>query len=112
MGDVLTTRIRPKGLDGGGELSANYGDKVLIVRKQLAAVMHKVNPSEMCAIIHKQDIISISILRYKRGRTPYIRVNKIKRGRRLRQTRGIRELYLLSELTTTIDNIDPRRDSS
>ena len=54
--------------------------------------MHKVNPCKTLAIIHKQNIISISTLRYKRSMTLYIRVNKIKRRRRARQTQGIKEL--------------------
>ena len=92
LGSVLATRIRPKGLDGGGELSANHGDKGAIEEKQLTVVMHKINPCETSAIIDKQNIISITTFENKRGRTPYIRVNKIKRGRISRQTRGIGEL--------------------
>ena len=59
----------------------NHGDKRTIVRKQLAMVMYKVDLCKTCTIIHKQNIVSIATLRYKRGRTPYIRLNKIKRGR-------------------------------
>ena len=90
LGEILTTRIRPKCLDGGGELSVNHGSRRAIMRQKLVAVMHKINPSKMRAVIHKNNIISISTLRDKRGRTPYIRVNKIKRHRGTRQTRRIR----------------------
>ena len=92
LGEILTTRIRPEGLDIGGELSVDHGSKGTIVRQKLAAVMHKINPSKTSAVIHKNNIISIATLRNKMCKTPYIRVNKFKRRRGARYTGQIRML--------------------
>ena len=89
---VLTTRVRPKGLDSGRELDVNHDSEETIKMKQLAPMMHKVNPRKMSAIINKQNIISISSFRNERGRAPYIRVNQCKRLRRPRWVRRIGQL--------------------
>ena len=65
MGNVFATKIRPKGLDGGGELSTNHGSKVAVMGQKLTAMMHEIEPSETSAIIHKNNIISISPLDIK-----------------------------------------------
>ena len=62
LGEVLTTRIRPEGLDRGGELGVDHGSKGAIMRQELATMMHKINPSETSAVIHKYNIISITTL--------------------------------------------------
>ena len=42
LGKVFFTIIRPKGLDRGGELGTNHGNKRAIVRQELTAMMHKI----------------------------------------------------------------------
>ena len=67
----------------------DHGNKRLVNAENLTVIMHKINPCIPRIIIHKQNIITIVALRNKRGRTPYIRVNNLKRNTRSKLTRRI-----------------------
>ena len=51
---VFTTRVRPKGLDRGGELSADHGSEKTVNMNQLTPMMHKIYTRETSTVINKQ----------------------------------------------------------
>ena len=61
-------------------MCVNHGNKRLINVEKLTVMMHKINPCILRIIIHKQNIITVAALRNKGSRTPYIRVNDLKRN--------------------------------
>jgi hypothetical protein len=90
LGDILTSRISPKDTYRRGKLSMDHGSKTLIYRENLAARSHKINPSVAREVIDKKNIVAVAPLGSKRSRTPYIRMDQIKRTLRYRRTSRIR----------------------
>jgi hypothetical protein len=97
---IFTPRVRMKNFNGSRKLCVNHANKRLINGTQLRMMFHKINPCIARIIINKNDIIFVATLCRKRCRTPYIRMNKIKRSSRMRSTKRVWELYLFSKLTT------------
>ena len=64
-------------------------------------MLHEINPGITRIIINENNIIFVATFGNKRGRSPYIRVYKSKRLGSFRITRGVRELNLFSQLTTS-----------
>ena len=75
LGDILTSRVSSKDTNGHGELGVNHGSKSLVYRENLAARVHKVEPSVAREIINKKNIVAMTTFRSKGSRTPYIGVN-------------------------------------
>src|SRR3954454_21954078 len=79
LGDILTSRVSPKHMNGRGKLSMDHGRKTLIYRENLAARSHKINLGVEGEVIDKDNIVVIGPLRREGSRSPYIRMNQVRR---------------------------------
>jgi hypothetical protein len=79
LGDILPSRINSKHTNRCAELGVNHGSKSLVYRENLAMRSHEVKPGIAREIIDKYNIIAMTPLRTKGSRTPYIRMDQIKR---------------------------------
>jgi hypothetical protein len=79
LGDILSSRISSKHTNRRGEVGVNHGSKSLIYRENLATRSHEVNPGIAREIIDKNNIVAMAPLQTEGSRTPYIRMDQIKR---------------------------------
>src|SRR6266508_1568453 len=89
---ILASRVSTKNTNGRIKLGANHRGKRLIGHEHLSSRVQEVHPGEARKIINKDHIIAMSPFRNKRSRTPYIRVNQIKRSNRHSLASRIRKL--------------------